>query len=383
MKICRVISAVGAFLVFGSGGAAADDLFAVAGVTVDVEAENAQAAQEQAVSSAAARAFGALLRKVTLPEEHEHLPVFGDEVLDRLVRGYEVTNERRSAQRYIGEFTVHFDRDGVAGVMRIGAIPWVETRSPPVLVVPVVDAPGSSLWAANPWREAWEALNWQHQLVRLITPGVEPGSLAGISQQEALAGDAARLAAVARSHGAEGALVAVARPQPGGGLTVEARLHGAMSGVPVALRIAAGEAEAEGDVWLRAADSVARELESQWLADNLRDRGDAVSVGLTVALDGLESWLALRRSLAGMGRLEWLEIHRLGISEAVLTLHYRGSVERLQEALQRRGFAAVVDADGAMQLGSQDGVPAPAAVRAPIGVRSTPDDLPLDDFLFE
>ena len=357
--------------------AAADDLFSVAGVTVDVEAESARAAQENAVALAAGRALDIMLRKVTAAADHPRLPQFAPQDAAALVRGWEVADEVRSARRYVGAFTVRFDPRGVRRVLREAGVPHAETRRPPTLVLPVHDGPeGPVLWdPSDPWREAWRRLDWRNRLVELPLPGDSPEDRFVISARQALAGDRERLAAMARRYDAADVLVVVARPAlDGGSLTIIVRPGGEPAGA-ASRAVPGGE-----EVWLRAAGTAAALVEQEWVANNLLDYGRPESLDAVAALDGLDSWLSLRRRLAALTQIDRVEIRSLSAAEASVRLHYLGSRAPLSAALASRGLGLVADGAGIWRLREldADARPAPAERPAP-----TDPDSPLGDLELE
>lgn len=356
--------------------AAADDLFSVAGVTVDVEAESAREAQENAVALAAVRALDVMLRKVTAAADHPRLPQFAPQDAAALVRGWEVADEVRSAQRYIGAFTVRFDPSGVRRVLREAGVPHAETRRPPMLVLPVHDGPeGPVLWdPSDPWREAWRRLDWRNRLVELPLPDDSPEDRFVISAQQALAGDRERLAAMARRYGAADVLVVVARPAPDGSLTIAVRPGGEMAGA-ASRAVPGGE-----DAWLGAAGTAAALVEQEWVANNLLDYGRPASLDVTVALDGLDSWLSLRRRLAALTQIDRVEIRSLSAAEASLRLRYLGSRTPLSAALASRGLGLADDGAGTWRLRELDADAGPAAADRPA---PTDPDSPLGDLDLE
>ena len=342
--------------------AAADDLFSVAGVTVDTEAESAREAQENAVALAASRALDIMLRKVTAAADHPRLPQFAPQDAAALVRGWEVADEVRSARRYVGAFAVRFDPRGVRRVLREAGVPHAETRRPPMLVLPVHDAPdGPVLWdSSDPWRDAWRRLDWRNRLVELPLPGDSPEDRFVISARQALAGDRERLAAMARRYGAADVLVVVARPASAdGSLTLAVRPGGDAAGA-ASLAVPGGE-----DVWLRAAGTAAALVEQEWVANNLLDYGRPASLDAVAALDGLDSWLSLRRRLAALTQIDRVEIRSLSAAEASMRLHYLGSRTPLSAALASRGLGLVADGAGGWRLRELDPGARPAAADRP------------------
>jgi hypothetical protein len=392
----RVAAAVVAAVIAGASARAAD-LFTVSGVTVDATAESAQAAQQQALAKGQRIALAAMFSKLTLEVDHARLPASDAETLARLVRGFEVTDERRSSLRYIAELTVRFDPEGVRAALRDAGIPYAETESLPILVLPLLDDRGEPrLWAEpNPWRAAWRALDWRNRLVDLVLPYGELADLTTITAEQALAGDERAIAAIAARYDAADSLVAVARPLADGMLEVEARRFGpAGSEVVYRQRIAPAPAQA---ALATAAAAIAQTLERAWKRDNLLDFRRRERIEVTVSLSGLEGWLELRRRLEALSQITRIEVAALTTTEARLRLHYLGDAERLADALQRRSVELVEESPGAWRLELRLAAPAPET--APVVLPADPEQAfaappapgeearepasPADDLLFE
>lgn len=376
-----------------AGAGRAEDLFTVSGVTVDATAESAQAAQQQALAKGQSIALAAMFRKLTLEVDHARLPAADAETRARLVRGFEVTNERRSSLRYIAELTVRFDPDGVRAALRDSGIPYAETESLPIVVLPVLDEPGAPrLWAEpNPWRAAWRALGWRNRLVELVLPYGELADLTTVTAERALAGDEAALAALAARYGAAASLVAVARPLAGGALAVEAKRF-APAGSEVVLRQQVAPVPGEAAApFAAAAAAVAETIERAWKRDNLLDFRHRERIEVATRLAGFADWLELRRRLEALSQITRIEVTALTTAEARLRLHYLGDAERLADAMHRRNVELVEESPGAwrLELRSAAAPPAPGvlpadpddAFAAPPAPAPAPE--PDSDLLFE
>ena len=352
------------------GGAQAGDLFSVAGVRIDAIAESAQAAQQAALRRGQATALRSMFKKLTLVADHPRLPSIDRPMIDRLMRSYQVTSERRSAQRYVAKITVYFDPDRVRETLRLADIPYAETVSPTSLVLAVlVDQAGARLWASpNDWRLAWENFNRGGRLVNLAMPYGELADISAVSADQALTGDQVALATIAARYGANDVVVAIAQPQSPNQLMVELHRHGETATLLLRgtrdLALAAPAepdlaAVAEGDpltpdetedqdlaATRRAAygtviAEIVAVLEQDWIAANLLDFGVVTGVAVAVPLSGLGQWLNIRARLEALSQIERIEINSLSPVVADLTLHYLGSESRLVTALRARKLALV------------------------------------------
>src|SRR2546430_15927613 len=121
------------FLTAGLALAApAPDLFIGPGVKVEAPAESAISARDMAMAQGRAAAWPRLFRRLTATANWRTQPKLDEAGLERLIRGFEVANERRSTTRYLADVTFHFNVDAVRALLRQSNISYTETRSPPV-----------------------------------------------------------------------------------------------------------------------------------------------------------------------------------------------------------------------------------------------------------
>jgi hypothetical protein len=212
---------LGALLLAGIGlasprpAAAAVDPFRVAGIPVDATAANAVAAREQAIAGGEREGLRQLLRRLTLPEDAAHLPPVEGLKADDYVQSYEIAQEKLGPTRYIATLNVSYVPDQVRALLRGAAVPFLDRRPDPVLVLPVLETDqGPDWWGdANPWRAAWNAGAATSQLVELRLPLGDAGDVSSVTP--ATLSDPAALGALAQRYGAQLTVVADAKPRPG------------------------------------------------------------------------------------------------------------------------------------------------------------------------
>lgn len=149
-----VLSAAGvlAQIEGGDRGVAAIDSsndFEVAGVQVDVTGPNAEAARLAGWREAQRKGFAQLSRRLG-----GGVGAVPDGTLDSIVSSIVVDHEQIGPNRYIARLGVLFDRDRTAGLLGISSY---VTRSPPLVVVPVVwsTGVGTAFEQRTAWQEAW------------------------------------------------------------------------------------------------------------------------------------------------------------------------------------------------------------------------------------
>ena len=135
-------------------------LYTISNVTVDSTAQSAVQARDIARADGERKGFRMLLERLTLREDWGRLPKISDADLIDLVQDFEVNSERSSTVRYLATLTFRFRPEPVRRLLRDQGIPFTETRSKPVVVLPVLTMGDRNvLWDdPNPWRAAWSKL---------------------------------------------------------------------------------------------------------------------------------------------------------------------------------------------------------------------------------
>ncbi len=149
-------------------------IYTIYNISMDEKASTSSRASQIALRKAERQALDKLFRKIIREEDHARLPELGDGQVTELVSGIEIANEKSSRVRYIADFTVHFSRDKIYNFLSVLNIPFAETLSSPVSILPVLEKDGAAiLWEKNnDWRAAWLDYDTVNNLVpvRVIMP---------------------------------------------------------------------------------------------------------------------------------------------------------------------------------------------------------------------
>ncbi len=341
-----LLAALAAAVFSVAPGRAAADVFTVEGVPLDATAATAARARDQALPAGQVAAFGRLMDRLVLSADRARVPALGYEAVSELVRDLELADERTSAVRYLARLTVRFRADAVRNFLRERGLIFAETRSKPLLVLPVLETAGAlALWDdPNPWRAAWKQVPPSDGLVPLVLPEGDLQDVAAIGAEQAVRGDDRPLQAVARRYGAADVLTAraamrfpesqVAEGGTGPWLQVTLTRFGTVQLEQTRVESFFPE-EGEGmDALLaRAAVSVARQIEEGWKRNNrLRfDIGDELAV--EVPLRSLDEWLEIRSRLESIAFVRRSDLVVLTRRAAVLRLNFIGDEEQLRLAL--------------------------------------------------
>ena len=338
-----------ALAAFWAGAAAAQqaapfDVYAIQ-VHVDQTAASATNARDAARLDGERHAYQLMLSRLTRASDAARLPPANDAVLNDLIQGFEVANERRSNVRYFADYTFHFRPDGVRALLRQAQIPFAEAPSRPLVVLAVVEGgSGPVLWAdPNPWRDAWNQANFPPGLVPLILPLGDAADLAAADAPAADRGDDAALAAISKRYNGADVLVARATIKPGPPETVDVnatRYSPGSSGDNPAwiASYVAGTGEAEPDLLQRAVAGTDAQIEEAWKAANVIDFGQAGALAVNVPVTDLPGWAAVQAKLSGISVIQRVDLLSLNRQMAHILIHYVGDPSQLRLALSQNNL---------------------------------------------
>jgi hypothetical protein len=193
---------------YAAEAAPAPDLFTVTGVKVDATAESATAARDIAMAQGRPVAWTKVFRRLVAQGNWRKQPQLDENALLRMVRSFEVANERRSTTRYLADVTYHFNPVAVRAALRQAGVAYTEARARPALVIPVVA--GKGVEPMSPWFAAWKDPAMQQGLVPFVLPGGDPGDEEVLSRADIVQADWASVAPLARRYNAAEVIIAVA-----------------------------------------------------------------------------------------------------------------------------------------------------------------------------
>jgi hypothetical protein len=343
---------VAVFSIFLAFGAGADgyaqttqaprraDPFSVSGISVDASADSAASARPIALADGQRRAFATLLRRLTLPDDHGRLPRPSEALLNEVVAGFGIDEERTSATRYIGKISVQFRADAIRRLLQDNRLPYSETMSRPVLLVPVWQSnDGARIWEAdNPWREAW--LRRPDAEGGLVPFSIAPAMQNGPSL-ERLFGTPDELRAIMRRGNYDDALLVVATLQSAepGNIRVEIQIQhqgeAAFLGTTEAFTATGGTPE---ETLTSAAIEISRRIETRWKYASVIDLEKQGQLSVAASFNGLADWNKLRNALGGVPIVRKVDVLQLSHKDAQILLEYYGEPAQLSTALAQRNI---------------------------------------------
>jgi len=330
--------------------AAAPRLFEVSNVTVDVTADSAANARVEALASGEQKALQLLLQRLTLQAYHNRLPDIGSAELAELVQDFAVVEEKASSVRYIAKLTYRFRAEGVRALLDAYGLPFAETASKPVLMLPVYQAAGALLlWDdPNPWRAAWQnyAENGPGQgLVPMVLPVGDLNDVRTIGAEQAIEGDMARLEEIAQRYDAGDVVVAhgILRMDSYNGLpeleVYLTRFGSALQEHTVVKSFTSEPGDDMQTLLKRAAVQLTAQVEDNWKQDNLIQAGSAQLLPVSVPVRGLGDWVKVRDRLNGVAIVRRADLVLLRRDQVRLNLHFIGDAEQLALSLDQADLA--------------------------------------------
>ena len=306
------------------------DLFTVSTVRVDATAESATTARDSAMAQGRPAAFAKLFRRFAASNLWGRQPQLSDIQLLRMIRSFEVVGERRSTTRYLADVTYHFNPAAVRASLRQAGIAFTESRSRPVLVLPIV-AGSRGVDPMSPWAMIWDEPSLQQNLVPTIVPLADMQDFAALSRSEPAQFDWGALAPLARRYDVAEIAIAIASEDAKSVQLIQLTAQG---------RTASSFAYAQS-TFLADAEAVVDKIADAWKARSSVDYARSNRIIADVLFNSLEDWSKIRAQLAAVRAIENFQVVGLALNEAEVDFTYFGRPEQLRDALAQANINLV------------------------------------------
>ena len=322
----------------------AADIYTVADIRVDERANDEVSAKSTGIAKAQRDALRLLLERMTLRTDHGRLPAATDEMVSQALRDFAVSDEKFGGGRYLATLSLRFNPDAVRDILRTNGVPFAEVQSRANLLLPVYQNAGTTvLWdEPNPWFDTWLRREMPVGLVPLVLPLRDLSDISEISADQALAGDVARLHAIAEKYKAFGTVTASVQPSvdPVTNVpTLEMQTTTLLPGEParvITRTVRGGESEEMDALFDRAANELVVDLEEAWKRDNLEQPGSQQQIRVVVPVTRLGQWLDVKRKMSSVPSVKELTVARLSVHEAEVDLTFLGQPAQLRRALAQK-----------------------------------------------
>jgi hypothetical protein len=248
----------------------------------------------------------------------------------RLMRSFEVDNERRSSTRYLADVIYHFNAPAVRALLRQSGVSYTETRARPALVIPVV-AGASSVDLMGPWAMAWKDPALQQGLVPFVLPAGDSPEMEILARPDLPQADWAALAPLARRFNATEVVIAVASEDA---KTVQ------MIQISATARAAASFAYANS-TFAADAEVIADKVADTWKTRSAVSFATRARLTADVQFDSLDDWAKIRTHINAVKAVADIDVTGLALHEAEIQLTYFGRPEQLRDALAQQNLTLV------------------------------------------
>jgi hypothetical protein len=337
-----------------AGAQAADDPFTVSGISVDATAASATVAQNIAINQGRGRAWTTLFRRLTKSQDWARQPVLDDLTLQRMIKNYVVSNERRSTTRYVANVSYEFNPDAVRRLLRSQNVAYVDIEAKPVLVIPM--APGYA--PRSPWTQLWAQQKFAAGAVPIVVPVGDPldsQALGALNFATAQWQDVEP--AASRVHATDAFLVQATAGK--GNITVALRKLGPGAAVSIPnVVVPVRPGEPAGQAYGAAADAAAAAIVEAWKAHSAIDFNRRFKLTADASISSLSDWGLMMQKLATVPTIAEVQVLAMNVGQARIAITYVGTPEQL-EALAAQSSLELSNSGGGWQLGFQAPVPTP------------------------
>ncbi|VAW06196.1 hypothetical protein MNBD_ALPHA01-1127 [hydrothermal vent metagenome] len=319
-------------------------IYTIYNISMDEKASTSSRASQIALRKAERQALDKLFRKIIREEDHTRLPELGDGQVTELVSGIEIANEKSSRVRYIADFTVHFSRDKIYNFLSVLNIPFAETLSSPVSILPVLEKDGAAiLWEKNnDWRAAWLDYDTVNNLVpvRVIMPTL--ANRMAMTVWQAQQGSQIQLQKFAEQQNSRKLYVMNARVINGmvqGQEELELTIFSNEQDQTVYKRLISAETSPEktapmttGDLTYLYHEAIKQAtywLDNRWKEKVMIHFGTSSHLKVKVEFDHSDDWFEIKKRLEKISLIRAVSYKKMTIDTAQLEIEHSGDVEQI------------------------------------------------------
>jgi hypothetical protein len=304
---------------------AADSIFTVKAVPVDASAAASVEAQTIAINNGRSKAWSILYRRLTRQDDWARQPQLDGPGLQRLIRSFDVSDERRSTTRYVAKVTYTFSQPAVERLLRANDISYVVAQTRRILVIPLSPryTPGDT------WQLVWRDPRFANGFVSAVLP--EPSDTAALSNMTFDTAKWSDVSAIALRLHTSDAVIADLAPD---GATV--RLKRLAAGQPIVPSV-----DVPGKSAAAAANAAYGAIADFWKNKSAIDFSQKSRLTAEARFDSLGDWASLQSKLGSVQTVVGIDMVAFTMNEARINIAYVGSFDQLKTMLGDAGVSMV------------------------------------------
>lgn len=335
--------------------------FTVSGVSVDVSADNAVQARDNAYVQARAKAFRLLGRRLLSPDQFEEFTVPDDQVISSMIKDFEVLEERLSSQRYVGKFLFRFEEEQARDYFSALGFSFSDISAQALLILPYLSIEDNQgrlvrdvglLSAQNVWLQAWQAQQGNLSgLVPLLIPAGDAEDSDDFPKSNPFSYSAGGFNNASNRYGVKDILVAVLRfqrPQDPSSWTSDgvpvgpasAELYRqAETGLLLVKRFPLGRVPLTAEDLQNGVSKINTFLQKDWKAQTVLDAGaQNAAIEVSLFMSDISVLVEARKRLDRVEALTGYQMVSLSPGQAVMQLDFRGRFDRLALSMEQHGL---------------------------------------------
>lgn len=321
---------VGVSLMGLSVSAHAADPFTVLNVPVDAAGTTAIEAQTLAIQEGQIRAVNLILERLTLERERavKPLPPIDQETAARMIRALEISNEKRSANRYLGDISVAFNPRDVQAYLKAAGLNMVTSQSRERMILPYFQG---RLDPSSGWFAEWAGPKYTHSLTPVQIIPEDRLSFAPSTAEAIFSMSAAQLADLARTLGTEQILVT---DGINGFAGFDARTIDMSLDTGERTEIRVDKFALNG---LSYSEAIVQELENKWKRNTVSLTSEAVTLAVSVLYRSQTEWQQLKSAIDDSAQIKDARLDAMSQDGALMNITFAGDMERLRRELAFKG----------------------------------------------
>jgi len=320
---------------------ASANIFTITGIEISATAATSTEAKQLAIAEGQTKALASLFEKLIKPEDAASLPPVDANLLQQVVIGFSLDNERTGPTQYLASLTVRFSPDAIELLLAQNGIKLSIVQSPPTLLIPVFWNAGQLSIFSGPdaWTETFKRIGLQDRLVPLLQP-LGDASDAALDREGVINADEFVLSQLLARYSVDFAVVATAVYDPekavvGGTLTGPGPAGNANIQIQVDV-VVGKEAQAFRDL----ANSLLDALDEQWrLSEGGSAGANTEDFAFVVPFRDLPEWVGVRDRLETMAGVKSVSVSALAAGSASVVVRFNGDLSAFLNQLDGLGYA--------------------------------------------
>jgi len=348
-----------AFFVMGGVVMAQDEevkpSYTIEDVEVDITADNAVQAREEAFEAAQIKGYEMLAERFLSAEELKNFKTPDINKVSALVKDYEVTKEKLSATRYKGTYKIRFSQRAFAKEVPAEDKQKSAAQNGDILVLPFYEAGGRSfLWQINPFLEAWVRARNNNTAGRAIIPVGDVDDVTQVRGNQSINYDPAALNDMKLRYRARDVVLMTATEQGmmDASANILVSIYNVRSYGPELTRqlpIRGYPGEPQEQRYNRVVKEVIQAMGAMWqnqpapnsqqnYVDQKPLSGPMASIIAQLNFSSVREWVDAKRSIEQTRSVQSVDVKSLSPRSATLNINYQGDIGGLRQSLQQVGL---------------------------------------------